>query len=41
MKGGKIANAKPDCPYTNVEELSKILENKTGIEVSSGTHDYH
>jgi len=36
-----LANAKPDCPYANAEELATILGNKTGIEVVSGTHDYH
>jgi predicted metal-binding protein len=36
-----LANAKPDCPYIEVQEMAKILENKTGIPVSSGTHDYH
>jgi len=35
-----LANAKPDCPYANAEELATILGNKTGIEVVSGTHDY-
>jgi predicted metal-binding protein len=36
-----LANAKPDCPYANAEELATFLENKTGIKVVSGTHDYH
>ncbi len=36
-----LANAKPGCPYTNAEELAQILENKTGIKVVTGTHDYH
>lgn len=36
-----LVNAKPGCPYTDAEELSKILENMTGIKVVSGTHDYH
>ena len=35
-----LANAKPDCPYINVEELSVMLERKTGIEVVAGTHEY-
>jgi predicted metal-binding protein len=34
-------NAKPDCPYNEAQEMAKILENKTGIPVFSGTHDYH
>jgi predicted metal-binding protein len=36
-----LANAKPDCPYSNAEEIAAILENKTGISVILGTHDYH
>lgn len=36
-----LVNAKPDCPYTNAEELAKILEEKTGIKVVMGTHNYH
>ena len=35
-----LAKAKPDCPYFKPEELAKIVENKTGIEVVLGTHDY-
>ena len=47
MKPDKIylsscfANAKPDCPYNETQEMAKILENKTGIPVLLGTHDYH
>ncbi len=36
-----LANAKPGCPYGTAEEFAKILESKTGIDVISGTHDYH
>ena len=36
-----LANAKPGCPYSNAEEMAAILENKTGIPVTLGTHDYH
>jgi predicted metal-binding protein len=36
-----LVTAKPDCPYSNAEELAKIIENKTGINVVLGTHDYH
>jgi predicted metal-binding protein len=36
-----LANAKPECPYTNPDELADIVENKTGIKVIKGTHDYH
>ncbi len=36
-----LANANPKCPYTAPDELAKLIENKTGIPVVSGTHDYH
>ncbi len=36
-----LVNAKPGCPYSNAEEMAKILENKTGVAVVMGTHDYH
>ncbi|RLB85099.1 MAG: CGGC domain-containing protein [Deltaproteobacteria bacterium] len=36
-----FANAKPGCPYNDPEEIAKMLENKTGIQVVLGTHDYH
>ena len=36
-----LVNAKPGCPYSGAEELAQILENKTGIKVVLGTHDYH
>jgi predicted metal-binding protein len=36
-----LVNANPGCPYSSAEELAEILKNKTGLEVISGTHDYH
>ena len=36
-----LVNAKPGCPYSNADEMAKLLENKTGIKVIQGTHDYH
>jgi predicted metal-binding protein len=36
-----LANAKPGCPYGTAKEFSQILEDKTGIKVVLGTHDYH
>ena len=36
-----LAKAKPDCPYFKPEDLAKIVEKKTGIQVVLGTHDYH
>jgi len=35
-----MANAKPDCPYASAEEMAAIIMNKTGIEVTQGTHKY-
>ena len=36
-----LANAKPGCPYVDAQEMAEIVENKTGIKVLLGTHDYH
>ena len=36
-----LANAKPGCPYSNADEMATIIEEKTGIKVIKGTHDYH
>ena len=36
-----LVNAQPKCPYASPEELAKIVENKTGIKVVMGTHEYH
>ncbi|MBW2568846.1 MAG: CGGC domain-containing protein [Deltaproteobacteria bacterium] len=36
-----LANAKPNCPYSSAEDMAKFIENKTGIKVVLGTHDYH
>jgi len=36
-----LVNAKPGCPYSNAEQMAKIIENKTGIKVKLGTHEYH
>jgi predicted metal-binding protein len=36
-----MVNAKPDCPYMSPEEIAQILENKTGVKVVLGTHEYH
>ena len=32
---------KPGCPYPSPEDLAKMIEEKTGIKVVLGTHDYH
>ena len=36
-----LVNAKPGCPYSDPEEKAEMLQNKTGIKVIMGTHDYH
>lgn len=36
-----LVNAKPGCPYTSARELADILQEKTGIPVIMGTHEYH
>ena len=36
-----LVNAKPTCPYSSPEELAKIIQNKSGVEVKLKTHDYH
>ena len=36
-----LSSAKPDCPYIKPEDLAQLVENKTGIKVVLGTHDYH
>jgi len=36
-----LATANPGCPYGDTEQFASILENKTGLKVILGTHDYH
>ena len=36
-----LVNANPGCPYASAEEMAEMLEDKTGIDVILGTHDYH
>lgn len=36
-----LVNATPGCPYSTPDEMAKMLEEKTGIKVVQGTHDYH
>lgn len=35
-----MAKAKPACPYGTPEEMAQIINQKTGIPVILGTHDY-
>jgi len=36
-----LANAKPDCPYRKTDDLVAMLQEKFGVEVVKGSHDYH
>ena len=36
-----MAKAQPGCPYVKVEEMAKLVEEKTSVKVVLGTHDYH
>ncbi|MFP3870398.1 MAG: CGGC domain-containing protein [Syntrophobacteria bacterium] len=36
-----MVNARPDCPYSNAEEFARIIQDKVGIPVVLGTHEYH
>ncbi len=36
-----LVNAKPGCPYASAGDMAGMLEDKTGINVVLGTHDYH
>ncbi|NOZ02819.1 MAG: CGGC domain-containing protein [Deltaproteobacteria bacterium] len=35
-----LAKSKPECPYVTPEELARIVQEKTGVKVVLGTHDY-
>jgi predicted metal-binding protein len=36
-----LVNAKPGCPYATPEDMAKIIENKVGVPVIMGTHEYY
>jgi predicted metal-binding protein len=36
-----MVNAKPGCPYSKPEEKADMIQEKTGVKVILGTHDYH
>ncbi len=36
-----LTKGQPACPYFTPEELAKIVQDKTGVQVTLGTHDYH
>ncbi len=36
-----LVSARPGCPYATAEDLAKILEDKTGLLIILGTHEYH
>lgn len=35
-----LVNARPGCPYMKTEDLVKMIEDKFGIKVIAGTHNY-
>ena len=35
-----LVNAKPDCPYGTADQFAQIIQKKTGVPVSLGTHEY-
>ena len=35
-----LVNAKPDCPYGTPDQFAQIIQKKTGVPVSLGTHEY-
>jgi len=36
-----LAKAKPDCPYGSADQYAQLIQGKTGIPVTLGTHDDH
>ena len=36
-----LINAFPGCPYWKPEEVARLIEDRLGIPVISGTHHYH
>jgi predicted metal-binding protein len=40
MLSSCMAMAKPDCPTLNMQQVAAILKDKTGVEVTMGTHQY-
>ncbi len=36
-----MVGAKPDCPYMALEDKVAFIQEKTGLPVIKGTHDYH
>ena len=36
-----MVGAKPDCPHSTVEEKISFIQDKFGLPVVAGTHDYH
>ena len=35
-----MVNAKPGCPYADMEETARTITGKTGVKVILGTHEY-
>lgn len=40
MLSSCMAIARPECPTLNMEMMAKMIEEKTGIPVTMGTHEY-
>jgi predicted metal-binding protein len=36
-----LVNASPACPYGEPEQFAEIIQKKTGVPVTLGTHEYH
>jgi len=36
-----LVNANPGCPYASAEDMTGMLEDKAGIYLVLGTHDYY
>ena len=36
-----LVNAKPECPYSNADQMAAIISKNFNIAVVKGTHDYH
>ncbi|MFH1033122.1 MAG: CGGC domain-containing protein [Pseudomonadota bacterium] len=36
-----MVGAKPDCPYMALEDKVAFIQEKTGLPVIKGTHEYH
>lgn len=35
-----LVNSQPGCPYVSADEIAVVIEQKTGVPVRRGTHEY-